>query len=285
MPHWEFPGSDPVDVFVDIASGHVAVTAEPTDITTVELTTAGRGDRSAPDVQVSFGDGRLEVIGPRRSGLWRGPTGADVTIIVPSGSRCWLHTASADVSCKGDIADLDVHTASGDVVADAVRGTVAAQTASGDVRLDGAGDDAEVRTASGDIRLARAGADVRIRTASGDVHVGSAGGSVTVQTAGGDVRLGPVAAGRTEVTTVSGDATVGVAAGAGVYLDLASLTGTATSHLDETTAGDDIALEVKCRAVSGDIQIIRAGPAESGPDRSVSAQPAVITEQTPPPAG
>lgn len=284
MPHWEFPGSDPVDAFVDIASGHVAVMAGPTDVTTVELAGAGRGDRPAADVQVSFGNGRLEVIGPRRSGLWRGVTGIDVSITVPSGSRCMLHTASADVSCEGDVADLEVHTASGDVAADPVRGSVAVQTASGDIRLDGAGTSAELRTASGDIRLARAGGDVRIRTASGDVNVGDIGGSVTVQTAGGDVRLGSVTAGHAEVTTVSGDSTVGVAAGAGVYLDLASLTGSVTSHLPEASASDDIALEVKCRAVSGDIQIIRAAPAESAPHRSVSALPPVHLTETPPPA-
>jgi hypothetical protein len=284
MPHWEFPGSDPVDVFADIAAGHVAVAAEPTDLTHVELAGSGRGERLAADVQVTFTDGRLEVIGPRRSGLWRGFTGLDVTITVPPGSRCMLRTASAGVSCTGDLADLDVHTASGDVVAAAVRGSAGVQTASGDVRLDGTGADAEVRTAGGDIRLARVGGDVRVRTASGDVHVGSAGGSVMVQTSSGDVRLGGVAVGTTEVTTVSGDAVVGVAAGVGVYLDLASLTGTVTSHLDETAASDDVALEVKCRAVSGDIQIIRATPAESGRYRPVSDLPVVNTPETPPPA-
>jgi DUF4097 and DUF4098 domain-containing protein YvlB len=126
---------------------------------------------------------------------------------------------------------------------------------------------------------------VRIRTASGDVCVGSAASSVTVQTSSGDVRLLSVMAGQAEVTTVSGDSMVAVAAGVGVYLDLASLTGSVTSHLDETTASDDIALEVKCRAVSGDIQITRARPAEPPRDRSVSTLPAVIAPGTPPPAG
>jgi hypothetical protein len=284
MSIWEFPGTDPVDAFVDIAAGRVAVAAEPTGTTTVEVAGAGRGDIATEDVQVSFGDGRLEVIGPRRSGLWRSMTGLAVTVTVPPGSRCMVHTASADVVSTGDLADLDVHTASGDIVAAAVGGSVVAQSASGDIRLDGASGGAEVRSAGGDIRLARATGDVKIRTASGDVHVGSADGSVTVQTSSGDVRLGRVAAGHTEVTTVSGDAVVGVAAGAGVYLDLASLTGSVISHLGEAAASDDIALEVKCRAVSGDIQIIRAAPAESGPDRSVSAQPSVHLTETPPPA-
>src|SRR5215472_2098827 len=255
MTHWEFSGSDPIDVFVDLPAGRVALAAEPTDVTTVELSASwlGRGERLAPDVRVSFEDGRLEVIGPRRSGLWRGHAGLDLAITIPAGSRCALRTASADVICTGDVADLDIHTASGDVTAGVVTGTVDITTASGDVRLDEAGAKARLRTAGGDVRLARAGGDLEVRTSSGDVNVGSATASVTVATASGDVRLTSVTAGRTEVRTTSGDALVGVATGVGVYLDLATVTGTADSQLDETAASDDVQLQVICRAVSGDI--------------------------------
>ena len=91
-------------------------------------------------------------------------------------------------------------------------------------------------------------------------------------------------AGRTDVKTVSGDIVVGVAAGVGVYLDLASVTGSITSQLDETDASDDVALEVVCRAVSGDIRIARASAADLAPDRSFSSLPAVNTPETPPSA-
>jgi Putative adhesin len=284
MAHWEFPGSDPIDVFVDLAAGRVALTAEPTDVTAVELTASwsGRSERLVSDVEVSFEDGRLEVIGPRRSGLWRGHVGLDLAITMPAGSRCMVRTASADVICTGDLADLDVHTASGDITADAISGTVEATTASGDIRLDETGAKAEVRTAGGDVRLARAGGDVLVRTASGDVTIGGAAASVTVAAASGDVRLASMAAGRAEVTTTSGDVVVGVAAGVGVYLDLASVTGSADSKLDETAASDDVPLEVVCRTVSGDIRIVRAPGAGSGPRRSGPAWPAVSIPEAPP---
>ena len=47
MAHWEFPGSDPIDVSIDLAAGRVVLAAEPTDVTTVELTAtwSGRGER------------------------------------------------------------------------------------------------------------------------------------------------------------------------------------------------------------------------------------------------
>lgn len=286
MTHWEFPGSDPIEVFVDLAAGRVALAAEPTDVTTVELsaTWSGRSERLVPDVKVSFEDGRLEVIAPRRSGLWRGHVGLDLAITMPAGSRCAVRTASADVICTGDLADLDAHTASGDLTAGTVTGAVEVTTASGDVRVDEAGAATGVRTAGGDVRLGRARGDVTVRTASGDVTIGSAAASVTVATASGDVRLASVAAGRTEANTTSGDVAVGVVAGVGVYLDLASVSGDVGSQLDETAASDDVPLEVVCRTVSGDIRITRATGADSGPRRSFPALPTVNTPQTPPPA-
>ena len=286
MAHWEFPGSEPIDAFIDLAAGRMVLTAEPTEVTTVELTASwpGRSERLISDVQVSFDGGRLEITGPRRSGLWRGHTGLDLAVTLPAGSRCMVRGASADLTCTGEVAELDAHTASGDITAAVITGHAEIQTASGDVRLEGAGAGADVRTAGGDIRLARAGGGVQVRTASGDVNIGSAASSVAVVTSSGDVRLASVSAGRTDVQTVSGDIVVGVAEGVGVYLDLASVTGSATSHLEETAASDDVPLEVVCRAVSGDIRIARASGADSGPGRSFSALPAVNTPEAPPPA-
>jgi len=285
MAHWEFPGSEPIDALIDLAAGRVALTAQPTDVTTVEITASwpGRSERLPSDVQVSFDGGRLEITGPRRSGLWRGHTGLDLTVTLPAGSRCMVRGASADLTCTGELAELDAHTASGDITAAVITGHAEIQTASGDVRLEEAGAGADVRTAGGDIRLARAGGGVRVRTASGDVNIGSAASSAAVVTSSGDVRLASVSAGRTDVQTVSGDIVVGVAEGVGVYLDLASVTGSTTSQLEETTASDDVPLEVVCRAVSGDIRIARASRADSGPARSFSAQPTVNTPKTLPP--
>jgi hypothetical protein len=285
MAHWDFPGSEPIDAFIDLAAGRVVLTAQPTDVTAVELTASwpGRSERLPADVQVSFNDGRLEIVGPRRSGLWRGHTGLDLAVTLPAGSRCMVRSASADLTCTGEIAELDARTASGDVTGAVVTGHADVQTASGDVRLEEAGAGADVRTAGGDVRLARAGGDVRVRTASGDVNIGSAASSAAVVTSSGDVRLGSVSAGRTDVQTVSGDIVVGVAEGVGVYLDLASVTGSMTSQLEETAASDDVPLEVKCRAVSGDIRIARASGADSASARSFSDQPAVNTPKTLPP--
>src|SRR5262249_59339053 len=46
MSHWEFPGSDPIDVFVDLAAGSVPPAASPPDVTTA-APTAPRARRTA----------------------------------------------------------------------------------------------------------------------------------------------------------------------------------------------------------------------------------------------
>jgi DUF4097 and DUF4098 domain-containing protein YvlB len=261
MATWEFPGSEPIEMFIEIASGSVAVSGEPGPATTVTVHSSrhGHDDPLPPEeLQVSFTDGRLEVIQPKSSSFLRGHASLDVTVQAPAGSSCTVRTASADVSCVGDLAVLEARTASGDVTAASVRGAAAVNTASGDVWLEQAGGPVAIRTASGDVRLSRAGADVAVVTASGDARIGTVGGSVTAQTASGDIEIGSVATGETNVKTATGDTSVGVARGAEVYLNLSSLTGTINSQLAEAAGGEGVALRVSCRSISGDIQIVRA---------------------------
>jgi hypothetical protein len=261
MATWEFPGSEPIEMVIEIASGSVAVSGEPGPATTVTVHSSRHGDDDPlppEELQVSFTAGRLEIIQPKSSSWLRGHATLDVTVQAPAGSRGTLRTASADVSCVGDLAELEARTASGDVTVASVRGAAAINTASGDVWLEQAGGAVAIRTASGDVRLRRAGADAAVVTASGDARIGEVAGSVTAQTASGDVAIGSVTAGETNVKTATGDVSVGVARGAEVYLDLASLTGSIHSQLEEAAAGEGIALRVTCRSISGDIQISRA---------------------------
>jgi DUF4097 and DUF4098 domain-containing protein YvlB len=285
MPHWDFPGSDPIDVSVDLASGRVTLAAGPVSATTVDIAPS-RFSRNAEklidEVRVAFDHGRLEVAGPRRAGLFRGHAAFDVTITLPEGSRCMARTASADITCNGELAELDAHAASGDITAARVTGHLQAETSSGDVRLDETGP-AEIRTASGDVRLTWARDDVTVRTASGDVNIANAAADVAGMTASGDFRIASVARGSTEVSTASGDVVIGVNPGVGVYLDLSSATGSVTSQLDETGPSEDVALGVRCRTASGDIRIVRAAAAEPAParDDAPAQQPVAAIEPTP----
>jgi DUF4097 and DUF4098 domain-containing protein YvlB len=270
MASWEFPGSDPIDVYIDIASGSIAIAAEPTEVTAVNLLPARAGrddDELIAQTTVKFSDGRLEIIGPKESGLRRHRSGIDVTVKVPPLSRCTAHSASSDIACVGQLGSLAANTASGDVTAAVVEGPVQLSVASGDVWLQEALQGVTVNSASGDVRVLRAAGDISIECASGDIQVGTASGAVTAQSASGDVRIDCFESGVVDVNSVSGDVAIGVIPGVGVYLDVSSFTGDVSSELDRAgqDEGDDgdAEITVKCKTISGDIQITRAAPAQA----------------------
>jgi DUF4097 and DUF4098 domain-containing protein YvlB len=227
MPSWEFPAQNPVGLRLRVTDGTIVVSARQAAVAAVILDGAG-----ADDTQVKFEQDTLSVLAPDHASL-------DALVDLPEGSSCTVHTSSADVRCDGELGALDIHTASGDVSAGRVTGA------------------ADIVTASGDVRVVAA-AEVSAKTASGDIMLGQTTGRVVVHTASGDVHIAEASGNRTEVTATSGDISVAVARGAGVYLDLSTLSGTVRSELDpaDETASADMALT--CRSISGDVRVSRA---------------------------
>jgi hypothetical protein len=262
MANWEFAADGPIRADIDLPAGSVNVAAAKTDKVSLSLTaSSGAGERLLAETEVSFEDNTLRVHTPKRSSI-RGNASLDLRAELPEGSLVAAQTASADLDFTGTLGTLNATTASGDVQAKRVTGDVELTTASGDVRLEDAAGDARLSTASGDVIVNGADGDVIAKTASGDVWIGRAGQSVTAKTASGDVHFDRVASGLADATTVSGDITVAVAPGIGVYLDISTLTGDVSSELDaddSVAAEGESALTVSCRSVSGDVRIIRAG--------------------------
>ena len=284
MTTWDFACSDPVDISIDSwGSGSIVVSGEPTSTVAVEIVPSSHGadvQELLAQVQVGFDDGQLYIRGPRPA-AFRRRRGLDLTIKAPEGSSCAAKTASGDLACVGELSALTVETASGDTTAASVSGDVTVQSASGDVLLDRAGGDVAIKTASGDVHASRVGGYAHISTASGDVAIGYCASSVTAQTASGDIRLGAVAAGQIELRSTSGDIQVAVVPGIGVYLDLASTSGSIHSDLDPGDGdGDDgededesgVAVQISCRSLSGDIQIVKATPVTSPPKAPAPAR-------------
>jgi DUF4097 and DUF4098 domain-containing protein YvlB len=264
MTSWEFSATGPITADISLSAGNVALTAAQAETVRVSLLPqhgrGGRAEKLIADTEVSFEGGTLTVHVPRRVQL-RGDAELDLMIELPAGSSVTARTASADLKATGELGALDGHTASGDLTADRVLDDASLVTASGDVRLQDVGGDVSFNTASGDALIARVGGDFTAKTASGDVRIGQAGRSAEVRTASGDVRIDAIAAGRVDVTSVSGDVAIAVPPGTGVFLDLASISGRVRSDLDpDARGGDDGAasLTVRCNSVSGDIKIARA---------------------------
>lgn len=239
MTSWEFPTSDPVDLQVRIPAGDITVKAVPTQVATVRLDPSGRGgDKLLTAMRVEFDQGLLSVIAPERSGLLRGGS-IDAVVELPEGSSCLVDCASADVSCTGELSSAELRTASGDVSVERVNGLARIGTASGDVFV-GAAAEVTANTASGDLSIERADGDVAVTTASGDVRIASASGK------------------RVDVKATSGDISVAVTPGIGVYLDVSTLSGTISSELEPSDESGGAEMTVYCRTISGDVRIQRA---------------------------
>jgi DUF4097 and DUF4098 domain-containing protein YvlB len=265
MTTWEFPCPEPAAIRVTPwAAGSVAVSGEATEVLTVEVIGSNPGadvEDLLEQVRVSFEAGRLIVRGPKLSGLLKRGKGLELTIKAPAGSDCDIHTASADIALVGQLGEVSAHTASGDVTSTATAGPATLQTASGDVFVDRTGN-LRVATASGDVQVGHVDGDLSITSVSGDVALGSVSGQIGAQTISGDIAVRDISGGRATLSSTSGDMKIMIRPGLGVYLDLSSMSGRARSDLDEQEAGtgqnQEASLELRCRTISGDIQISKA---------------------------
>jgi Putative adhesin len=284
----EFPCSSPITVDLRIGGGSVELHAEPRDTAVVEVLPYDGSDgaqEAAAQTRVELSGDTLLIAAPEASGwLLRRSPRLRVTARVPAGSGGRLRVASADVSCHGEWGQVKLNSASGDVYLEHVSEDLTVNTASGDIRAMRIGGRLAVKTASGDVSVDQVGGPVDVTSASGDVHVDTAGSDVTVKTASGDTVVRAARQGTLRATTVSGDVSVGVVAGTGVWLDLTTLSGRTNTDLSMDAEGGtgthhDLTLHV--RTVSGDIEIRRVTtPTVPTPP----APPAPPAPPTPPPA-
>ena len=241
-----FVTAGPLRLVVGLVSGSVEIqTAETNEATvTVEpLNDAAR--RALEDVRIELTGDELVVdvewrIGGLRFAL-RSPR-FRVTISTPLDSRLEVSTVSADLHASGRFAAADLKTVSGDVAVEEIAADATVKSVSGDVRLGSVGGAAYVNTVSGDVKVTEAVRGAQIKTISGDQAVGS------------------VSEGSAALNSVSGDIQVGIRKGSGVWMDARSTTGKTVSELDAVDGppSDGPLVEVRAKAVSGDIRIVRA---------------------------
>src|SRR6185503_18599682 len=198
-------------------------------------------------------------------GLRRGPE-LRFAISVPHGSSIDSATVSADVAGRGRFRTAKVHTTSGDVSLGAVAGDATVKTVSGDLDVERVDGKASLNSVSGDLELGPVAGEISASTVSGDLHVTSAGSSVNAKGVSGDVTVESVRRGEARLQSVSGDITLGVAAGARVWMDVSSMSGSTQSDLepDEAGAGGEVDLRIKANSASGDIRLQRTAPARPG---------------------
>ncbi len=260
MMEWTFRSDGPVAADLELAGGVIEVSLDAGDEILVRLEPFhGNNDRAREQIEaaeVALSGSALTVHVPKRK---RREADLRLSVSIPAGSSVRAATASADVRLRGPAGALEVRTASGDLTVEGSCERLKAQTASGDVLCSSVAADADVRTASGDVNAESVGGETSVQSASGDVRLGRIARSARIRTASGDVRIASAASGDVSVNTVSGDVTVGVDAGVGAWLDLATVSGDTSCMLPSESQGEaDAGLRLTCHTVSGDI-LIRQG--------------------------
>jgi DUF4097 and DUF4098 domain-containing protein YvlB len=261
----------PVELYVELGRGRIAVTATETDESTVTVS----GER-ADEVVVEHRDDRLTVVGPRQTGFLGGSTPRlDVTITVPTSSTLTVKAGSADTQATGSYAGVWASSGSGDVTVDVVDGVADLQSGSGDVKAAEIRGDGRIKSGSGDVDVRRTGSALTVSTGSGDVRIGTTGGALAIKTGSGDVRVGEsgddvsfstgsgdlevdvARRGRLLAKGASGDVHIGIPAGTPVWTDISTVTGRVSSDLQgvgEPAEGQDH-VEIRTKSASGSITL------------------------------
>jgi DUF4097 and DUF4098 domain-containing protein YvlB len=279
--HKAFEIDGPAQIEVRLAAGEIVV--DPTLEGRIEVELTAHDDESqrlVDDARVELNDGHLLIDVPNKRGgfsfsLGFSRQGITCRIRCPQSSGLSARTKSADVLARGTLSGLNVSTASGDVEADRVEGGLNIKSASGDTRVQEVLGGANVQTASGDIELEIVRGAVEVTSTSGDVAIGEAYDNVSANTVSGDQEHGAVMRGNVSAHSVSGDVTIGVRRGSKVYLDCNTVSGDTSSELELTTDapdGDGPLVEIRAKAVSGDIRITRAPAPVTGDGFSDTVQ-------------
>jgi DUF4097 and DUF4098 domain-containing protein YvlB len=265
----QFETPAPIELYVEIGKGQVALRATETDTTDVDI----RGQH-ADEVTVTFENNRLSIVAPKESGGWfGGDKGLDVRVTLPTGSDVAVRPGSADIEIDGQVNEADLKTGSGDVTCDTFGGAARIGTGSGDIEISEAHAELQVKSGSGDISLGTCVGKLNVSTGSGDVEVGTtdsqsvvktgsgdlkvatANSDISLSTGSGDLTINAVRRGRVNVKGASSDVHIGIPAGTPVWADINTVTGSVRSNVESVGApqeGQDH-VELQARTVSGDI--------------------------------
>ena len=268
----QFETPEPIELYVEIGKGKVEITAGSTTTTTLDIE-----GRDADEVEVTFENNRLTVIGPKESGNWFGGGNRDlhVEVELPTASDLGVKTGSADIEIEGQVNEVRVKTGSGDVTCDTFTGAAQIDTGSGDVEISeamaelrvksGSGDmsignclgNLNVSTGSGDVEVGTTSAKAVVKTGSGDLKVVTANSDISMSTGSGDMAIGTVRRGHVSLKGASSDLNIGIPAGTPVWADINTVTGSIRSGIESVGAPQEGQehVELQARTVSGDITL------------------------------
>lgn len=262
----QFPATGPLGAEVKLGMGRVDAERAEAGSTWASVEAVDPGHepsvRLAERSTIIFVDNTLRVDVPDSGRLFR-KAEIRVAFGLPADSSLAVKAGSADVTVRGGVDALAVKLGAGDVDVDEVTSALAVKAGQTDVRVGIAGTVA-VTTGQGSLKADRVG-NASFKTGQGSVELGRSDGAVAVK--GGAVELELREAGPGEVVfqTGSGDASVGVATGTTVALDLMSASGDVRCDLplESSAPSGGAGLRIRLRTGSGDLRVAPAQVVQS----------------------
>ena len=252
-----FETPDTTTLVVRSGAGHVTITAEDTDRTTVELTPLNAaGEDAVAEARVEQ-QRRRRAGGPppHRGGLFRPHPSVGIAITCPTGTTLEVKADSADVRRHR-------HLRRGEPQHRVRRGGRRARhrLRQAEVRLrHGRRPDASgrrswsapvratspstaaaraprVSVGSGDIRIGELAGEAVTKTGSGDVEVDRLGGTLMTKSGSGNLVVRRATSGSVRANGASGSISIGIEEGTAAWLDVSTLTGRVSQELDQSDA-------------------------------------------------
>jgi hypothetical protein len=257
-----FETPTPVRLVVRTGPGHVTITAEDTQRTTVELTALNAaGEQAIAETVVEHRDGTVLVDVPREKvGLFRPGPSVGITVTCPRGSELDAASGSADLRAGGEYAGAALRTGSGNISVETVTGPGTVKTGSGEIQIDRSTGRTMVAVGSGNVRVGEVAGELVTKTGSGDVEVDRLDGSLVTKSGSGRLVVRRAHAGKVNANGASGGVSVGIAEGTAAWLDVSTVSGRVDQELGATDPPDEgrPTVEITAHTVSGDLRIHRS---------------------------
>lgn len=210
----------PITAVLDITAGHIRFIAADRTDTTVEVLPAhaskSRDVKAAEQTTVAYAHGVLRIHTPEPKNKLLGPCGSvEVTVQLPANSHVEAKAAGFELRGVGSLGDVTF------------------EGAQGPVKLDEA-------------------ASAHLTLLDGDVLVQRLGGPAQIRTQKGDIEIAEAVHGMVELSTQSGQISVGAAAGVSASMDAGTSYGRIHNALNNTD-GADAGLSIHATTFHGDI--------------------------------
>lgn len=245
-----FEVSGPTRIDVRIRSGDVVV--RPSDGKTVTVSLSGNAE-TVDSTTVDATHDSVSIRSRSQRQKWFSRT-MDVVISAPPGGSFRVGLGAGDVVVQIPLESVDVNAGSGDVRIDETVDDLRVKVAAGDVTTRDKVGDAMIASASGDIRVQEVG-DIAVNTASGSIDLVVVTGTARIRSASGDLKVREFSGSELNVTTMSGDATIGLVPGLKVEAKITATSGEFRNRVKASATDKTKRVMLTVKSFSGDVTL------------------------------